>query len=224
MHGERDRAATEATIDDSLALASACEVPWVLGAATGSAGVAIAYHGEIARALELTDEAYRISREIGDESQSAFWLNNIGWWRVVNGDLRRARSALEAVVEIAERLGAREATAVSVNNLGWAALLEQSLDEARDHFGRSLAIADEIGYHVGTVWSLLGLAYVATATGDGAAAASLGAAAVAFEVDRAVSLVTEDLDLPPIELVPTDEPPTLRDAVERGLAFAAGET
>jgi hypothetical protein len=142
--------------------------------------------------------------------------------RFLGGDNRRARDTLEAAVEIAERIGDRQVPVMALNNLGWVALVERSFDEARESFGRSLRLADAIGFRSGTAWSLLGLAHVATATGDSATGALLATAATSL--DPGDVPVTKDLGLPEIELIAPGEAPSLREAVELGLSFVSRDS
>ena len=223
MH-EHITTGVEAIVEESLELASSCGDRWVLATVTGSAGIVWFRLGDRARALEAYEEALRICRELGDEAESARWLNNLAWERTLAGDLGRAREASRAAGEIAERIGDRASTAVALSHLGWIALAERSPWDARECFERSLAITDRTGFRAATAWNLLGLAHVARATGDDGTAALLAAAALHSNAMGDVGYLMKELGLPEIPLGETDELPTQRAAVELALSFATPGT
>jgi tetratricopeptide (TPR) repeat protein len=219
MH-EHIASGAEAIVEESLELASSCDDRWVLAFVTGSAGIVWFRLGDRARALEAYEEALRLCRELGDEAESARWLNNLAWERTLAGDHERAREASRAAGEIAERIGDRIATAVALSHLGWIALAERSPRDAREHFGRSLAITDMTGFRAATAWNLLGLAHVGAATGDDRTAGLLAAAALQSDAMGDVAYLMRELGLPEISSVATDELPSQRAAVELAFSFA----
>ena len=63
--------------EEAITKARTSEDRWLLGLATGNQGVLMAQFGEIEKAIELTDEAYRLCRGVGDVSLTALWLSNL---------------------------------------------------------------------------------------------------------------------------------------------------
>src|SRR6266508_1268062 len=97
---------------------------WLLGLVTGNHGVLMANFGEIAKAIELTDEAYRVCRGVGDVSLTALWLSNLAGYALQGGNTAEARRRLDESRELARLIDDTRGTGQSLANLGWVELLE----------------------------------------------------------------------------------------------------
>jgi tetratricopeptide (TPR) repeat protein len=162
---------------------------WLLGLVTGNHGVLMAQFGEIEKAIELTDEAYRLCRGVGDVSLSALWLSNLAGYALEGGNTDEARRRLDESLELARLIDDTRGTGQGLANLGWVELLEGDLEDAHSCFEEAAAIARRLGAQWLGADVLWGFAQVAAATGDADRAARLAAAALAFggsEFDPAV--------------------------------------
>ena len=57
--------------------------------------------GEIEKAIELTEEAYRLCRGVGDVHLTALWLSNLAGYALEGGNTAEARRRLDESVELA---------------------------------------------------------------------------------------------------------------------------
>ena len=90
---------------------------WLLGLVTGNYGYLTAKLGEIEKAIELTDEAYRLCRAVG-ESRSPPWLSNLEGYALEGGNTAEARRRLDESLELARLIDDTRGTR-ALANLGW---------------------------------------------------------------------------------------------------------
>ena len=140
----------------------------------------MAVFGEIEKATELTDDAYRLSRGVGDVSLSALWLSNLAELALRDGNTAAARSRLDESLELARLIDDTRGTGLALVNLGWVELLDRDLEHAFSCFEEAAAIARRLGARWLGSDAIWGFAQVAAAGGDGERAARLAGAALAF--------------------------------------------
>ena len=154
---------------------------WLLGLVTGNHGVLMAKLGEIEKAIELTDEAYRLCRGVGDVSLSALWLSNLAASALQGGNTAEARRRLDESLELTRLIDDTRGTGQALARFGWVELLEGDLEHAFSCFEEAAAIARRLGVRWLGAEAIWGFAQVAAAGGDADRAARLaGAARLAF--------------------------------------------
>jgi len=84
--------------------------------------------------------ANMISRDIGDRSQTARMLNNVGTVLWQKEDLEGARRAFEEAAQVFESLGESRYTATALSNLGEVLHRQKQLEAARRRFEAALEI------------------------------------------------------------------------------------
>jgi tetratricopeptide (TPR) repeat protein len=103
---------------------------WLLGLVTGNHGYLMAKFGEIAKAIELTDEAYRLCRGVGDVSLTALWLSNLAGSALEGGNTAEARRRLDESLELARLIDDTRGTGGALAIFGWVELLERDFEHA----------------------------------------------------------------------------------------------
>ena len=165
---------------------------WLLGLVTGNHGVLMARFDEIEKTTELTDEAYRLCRGVGDVSLSALWLSNLAESALQSGNTAEARRRLDESLELSGLIDDTRGTGYAQSNLGWVELLEGDLERACSCFEEAAAIARRLGARRLAVSAIWGFAHIAAAGGDVDRAARLAGAATEFgrsvEYDPAVEI------------------------------------
>ena len=136
--------------------------------------------GEIEKAIELTDEAYRLCRGVGDVSLSALWLSNLAEYALAGGNTAEARRRLDESLELARLIDDPRETGHALATFGWVDLLEGDLEHAFSCFEEAAAIAQRLGARWLGAAAIWGFAHVAAAAGDADRAARLAAAALAL--------------------------------------------
>ena len=101
--------------------------------------------GEIEKAIELTDEAYRLCRAVGDVSLTALWLSNLAGYALEGGNTAEARRRLDESLELARLIDDTRGTGGALANLGWVELLEGDFEHAFSYFEEAAAIAWRLG-------------------------------------------------------------------------------
>jgi hypothetical protein len=107
-------------------------------------------------------------------------LNNLSYLEIEDGQIGVARERLAEGVRVAQRIGARRGLSLLSCTLGFASYLDDADADARAMFDQSLAIARRSGDQLMVAHAQLGLALVASHTGDAQAAATLHGAADAI--------------------------------------------
>ena len=152
---------------------------WMLGLVTGNHGVLMARLGEPEKAIELTEEAYRLCRGVGDVSLSALWLSNLAGAALDGGNTAAARRRLDESRELARLIDDTRGTAQALILLGWVELLEGDFGHAFSCFEESAAIARRLGLKWLGAEAIWGFAEIAGAGCDTDRAARLAGAALA---------------------------------------------
>jgi predicted ATPase/class 3 adenylate cyclase len=154
-----------------------------LGAATLDAiaarnALAAAEHhlGHVTRAGELFESAAALARVAGNDLVLAMALSGLGNQALEARNLSRARVHLEEVAAIGRRLRQEPLLANALVDLGFVALEEAAVEEAAAKFRASLSICRVERVTHTLVWAVEGLAAVAVARDEPAAATRLLAA------------------------------------------------
>ena len=153
---------------------------WLLGLVTGNHGVLMANLGEIEKAIELTEDAYRLCRGVGDVSLTALWLSNLAGYVLEDGNTAEARRRLDESLELARLIDDTRGTGQGLANLAWVELLEGDFERAFSCFEEAAAIARRLGLRWLGADAIWGFAQLAAAGGDADRAAHLAGAALAF--------------------------------------------
>jgi tetratricopeptide (TPR) repeat protein len=177
-----DQAARIRLGEEAIALARANGNRWLLGLATGNQGSLLNTFGETERSNELTNEAYRLFRGVGDASMTGVYLAVLAWRAIEDGNPGEARAKLTESLELAQQIDDTRNLGTANVNLGWAALLEGDLDDARFHFREAAQIARRVGRRVLAAEALSGFAHAAAARGDPDRAARLAGAATTLGI------------------------------------------
>ena len=171
--------------EQAITSASTSGDRWLLGLATGNHGFLMAKLGEIDKAIELTDEAYRLCRGVGDVSLTALWLSNLAGYSLHRGNTAEARRRLDEALELARLIDDTRGTGGALATFGWVELLEGNFEHAFSCFEEAAAIGRRLGARWLGVHALWGFAQVAAAGDDADRAARLAAAALALGLDPA---------------------------------------
>jgi tetratricopeptide (TPR) repeat protein len=136
--------------------------------------------GEIEKAIELTDEAYRLCRGVGDVHLTSIWLLNLAGSALEGGNTAEARRRLDESLELARLIDDTRGTGKALASFGLVELLEGDLEHAFSCFEEAAAIARRLGARWLGAEALWGFAQVAAARGDADRAARLAGAALAL--------------------------------------------
>ena len=183
--------------------------------------------GETEKAIELTDEAYRLCRGVGDFSLTALWLSNLAELALQDGNTAEARSRLDESLELARLIDDTRGIGFALVNLGWVELLEGDLEHAFSCFEEAAAIARRLGARWLGADAIWGFAQVAAARGDADRAARLAGAALAFGGPgrirpgrhRSRSLLTSTTPARPLASRPGRKPGTRARALDLDAAL-----
>lgn len=126
------------------------------------------------------EEAYRLSRGVGDDHLTAIWANNLAWYALCAGDTVEARARLDESLELARLIDDPRDIGNATANLGWVELLEGNLSHAWTCFEEAVTTARRLGKRALSAEALWGFAQVAAARGDADPAARLAGAASAL--------------------------------------------
>ena len=140
----------------------------------------MAKFGEIEKAIELTEEAYRVCRGVGDVSLSALWLSNLAGNALEDGNTPEARRRLDESLELARLIddtrGIGQCSTISARSNCSKAISSKRPRASR----RRLRIARRLGARWLSADAIWGFAEVAAAAGDADRAARLAGAARAL--------------------------------------------
>jgi hypothetical protein len=131
-------------------------------------------HAERARMNETTLE---VSRRAGNKVLHLRTLNNLGYLEMEAGEISSARARLTEGVRLAREIGDRRGLSFNSCTLGFASYLDNADADARAMFDQALAIAQLGGDQLMVAYTNLGLALVASRSGDAQTAAALHGAA-----------------------------------------------
>jgi tetratricopeptide (TPR) repeat protein len=108
-------------------------------------GAAYFYQGELARSLEVYDEALGLLFEVENSALTASSLVNVALMLVRKGDLRLARYRAEGGMLLAREIGLQDTIGGSSLVLGWIDTLQGNLAAAFRSFDRAEAAFRELG-------------------------------------------------------------------------------
>jgi predicted ATPase/DNA-binding CsgD family transcriptional regulator len=128
--------------------------------------------GDLDRAAALFEESLALRRELGDRWGTANMLVWLGHLAARRGDASRAVHLYEEGLALLRALGA-PASPFTFLSLGMLATRGSAFARAADLFKQALARFREIGDPRGAAFAIAAIAFVATATGQPAAAARL---------------------------------------------------
>ena len=132
---------------------------------------------ELARTVEKSLE---LSRQAGNNVLHLASLNNLSYLEMEDGEIGAARARLTDGVRLAREIGDRRGLSLHLCTLGFASYLDNADADAGAMFDQSLAIAQRNGDQLMVAHAYLGLALVASRTGDAQTAATLHGAADAI--------------------------------------------
>jgi tetratricopeptide (TPR) repeat protein len=137
-------------------------------------------NGDVARAVDLLQEALALRRRIGDKRGVAATSGNLSNAVRLLGDLDRARALHEECLALYQELGDPRGVSVALTALGALARDQGDFAQALTYYEEGLAFSRQAGDPGGTIVALVNVGRTAHLLGD---------------VARAVELVTESLDL-----------------------------
>ncbi|MBI2302394.1 MAG: tetratricopeptide repeat protein, partial [Armatimonadetes bacterium] len=132
-----------------------------------------------AEATRYYEQGLVLHGEMGDQTQIATLLNNLGEAALASGSWDEARAWFQQSAAAAERAASRYVAAYAVSGLGQVALAVGEPTEARQHHLTSLAIREAIGDRAGVAASLRSIGALMTAEGGLEEASTLLGAAAA---------------------------------------------
>ncbi|HZE06145.1 MAG TPA: BTAD domain-containing putative transcriptional regulator [Solirubrobacteraceae bacterium] len=160
---------------EALALATALDDPHLMALILMTRGSSpFLSRAERARTV---GESLRLAHQAGNKALYLGALNNLGYLEIEAGNVTAARGRLAEGVRLAHEIGARRPLSLLSCTLGFASYLDHADTEARAMFDQSLAIAQRSGDQLMVAYAQLGLALIASRTGDAQAAATLHGAA-----------------------------------------------
>jgi predicted ATPase/class 3 adenylate cyclase len=192
--------------EEAISVARASGDRWLLGLVTGNHGVLMFRFGEIEKVTELTEQAYRLCREVGDVSLSALWLSNLSESALGSGNTAEARRRLDEALELARLVDDTRGIGYAHTNLGWVELLEGDPERAFSYFEAAAVDARRLGSRRLGADAIWGVAHIAAAGGDADRAGRLAGAAGAFAESAGYEI--------------TDERPYARHLVDARAAMA----
>ena len=134
-------------------------------------------HAERARTVEKSLE---LCRHAGNKVLYLGTLNNLSYLEMESGEISVPRARLADGVRLAREIGDRRGLSLHLCTLGFASYLADADTDARAMFDQSLAIAQRDGDQLMVAYAYLGLALIATRTGEAQAATALHGAADAI--------------------------------------------
>ena len=171
-----DRRAAAAVGEEAVALARGAGDDFVLAIALNNLGGVMATLGENERAAACFEESLEVRRRIGDLSRIALSLANVARMALQEGETTKAATMFAEAAEIATTIGDKRHIHFALAGLGQVAYREERWEVAGTHTRESLRLAQELGMKLPAVEAILGLAGIATATGNTARAMRLAAA------------------------------------------------
>jgi predicted ATPase len=134
-------------------------------------------HAERARTVAKSLE---LCRQAGNKVLYLGALNNLSYLEMEDGEISVPRARLAEGVRLAREIGDRRGLSLLLCTLGFASYLDNAAADAGAMFGQALAIAERNGDQLMVAYADLGLALIASRTGDAQAAAALHGAADAI--------------------------------------------
>jgi tetratricopeptide (TPR) repeat protein len=101
--------------------------------------------GDNARAVELYDEALKISKAVKAKPVTSMILQRLGIAFLQRGDYERSRLLFEEELEINRKTGNRPGVSYGLNSLGWCARLQGDYRKARSYYSDGLQLIKQSG-------------------------------------------------------------------------------
>src|SRR5262249_34945035 len=127
--------------EEAIAVARTSGDRWLLGLATGNQGSHLIELGGPGRGRDLTEEAERICRGVGDVSLTVLWLASLSTLAIQADDAVEARARLNESLDLARLIDDTRGVGVATVGLGWVELLEGNVDRACSRFEEAADIA-----------------------------------------------------------------------------------
>ena len=170
-----DYAAARALGEESLALARAAGRVWDEAKALQTLGIAARNQDDFAAAAEFSRQALALAPKCGDRKLEAHVQYGVGLDAWNEGHFMQAVACFDRSIQLFHELGDKRMLGVLWWALGRVALDQSDLVLATRHFRQSLNYFRESEFILGLCGYLLGMAGVATARGQAAAAVRLSA-------------------------------------------------
>ncbi len=145
-----------------------------------SLGVVYVNQGETNKAEICFNEALKIDRKLGNQSNIATSLGNLAIAAIDQGEIEKAEQLYNESLEIYRKLGDQLEIARTLNNIGSLAINKGEIEEANQLYNESLEIKRKLGDQSGIAVSLHGLASLASDKG---------------EIEKAEQLYNESLEI-----------------------------
>jgi predicted ATPase/DNA-binding CsgD family transcriptional regulator len=158
-------------LERALSLKS-CASPAVRSLALGTSGYLAAFLGQRERAIELSEEALLLAREVGDKSPIGHCLVRLGYCALVQGDFDKSQTVILEGLALFREVGDKNGIAQAINCLGEAARSRGDYQAALTLYQDSVAIKREIGDRRGIAMTVVNLGFMALHQGDYQAGAS----------------------------------------------------
>jgi tetratricopeptide (TPR) repeat protein len=118
-------------------------------------------HNDIVRSRDFAQQALRLSREIGDINQVAYYLSAVARRTIWAGDLSAyVLDWLEEARMIYDQLGNKSGIADILNGFGELAYWQGNYERARRFFEEGVALCEQLGSSFAELWARVRLAYV----------------------------------------------------------------
>jgi tetratricopeptide (TPR) repeat protein len=124
--------------------------------------------GELDKALEYYENAWKLDEELGSKEGMAIVLGNIGNVYQIKGELDKALEYYENAWKLDEELGSKEGMAADLGNIGVVYRIKGELDKALEYHRKALKLDEELGRKDGIARNLgnMGLVYTIRAELD----------------------------------------------------------
>ncbi len=122
--------------------------------------------GDYELAKKYSEESLAIRKEIGDNYEIAFSMNNLGNISYHQADYERAKKYYEESLAIRKEIVDKKGMAVSMNNLGNIAYIQGDYEQVKEYFEESFAIRKEIGDKIGMATTMNKLSNLSFLKGD----------------------------------------------------------
>ena len=140
--------------------------------------------GDYRKAQRFAQQAYRLSREVKQNTDRCYFLDHLGEIATALGDYEGAQEYYRECYALQETLGNPEGMADALNHQGEAVFAQGRIDDAERLFQRAQTIHLNIGNRGGIATSLSGLGRVSGAYGDSVGA--INQYALALEICAAI--------------------------------------
>ena len=149
-----DIAGATALYEESLALARAAGLDWVIGWLLGHLGRVAMVHGEYERATALLEESLRHLEQSEDRQGASWSYQYLARVMERQGNLERATQLFQEAVASSRDVGERAGMAWALGNLGRLARVGGDDLRADQLFDECLRLSREIGDQWGAAWTL----------------------------------------------------------------------